>query len=126
VDQKDPDLIGDDTIVAKGAASMVAKEQQAVRRTEYMNMVAQNGIYTQIVGTEGLRFMLREAGKPLFADIDKIIPEKPMPIQQPMPPQMAGETPGQNAPMPNAATLLPGGMPAGGAENREFTNYSGR
>lgn len=90
-----PELEGDIRIVARGATSVMAREQLALRRSEFLQATA-NPLDMQILGPDGRAYMLREQAKGLELDTDRIIG-----AQQPMMPQMMGQ-PGQ----PGA-----GGMP---------------
>lgn len=73
---QDPDLIGDVRIVARGAASLVAKETAAVRRNEFLQMVLQSPQVLQLVGMPGLAELLRDAATPLQMNIDRILPTR--------------------------------------------------
>ena len=74
----DMELKGDVNIVADGAESLVRKQQQQQRQNEFLNIVASNPIFAQIVGQEGLAYMLREVAKTLGLDTDKIVPALPI------------------------------------------------
>ena len=78
----DPDLIGDVRVVAKGAASLVARETAAVRRNEFLQLVLNSPVVTQIVGMPGLAELLRDAAKPLQMNIDRILPTREQVEQQ--------------------------------------------
>lgn len=69
------DLIGDVTVVAKGSTSLIAKEQQAVRRNEFLANT-NNPTDLQILGAKGRREVLREAAESLELDLDKIFDEE--------------------------------------------------
>lgn len=70
----DDELKGDIKIVAKGANSVAAKEAAAMRRNEYLTIVAGNPILSQIVGPEGLGALLREGAKGLDMNPDDVVP----------------------------------------------------
>lgn len=70
---EDPELKGDVQIVARGASSLVNKENAQVRRNEFLQITA-NPIDMQIVGVEGRAAVLREAAKNLDMDPDKVVP----------------------------------------------------
>jgi len=96
---EDPELKGDVQIVARGAASLVAKESAQVRRNEFLAATA-NPIDMQIVGVEGRAALLRESAKNLDMNADKIVPPpevlklRQMVAQQAMQPQLPqGPTP---------------------------------
>lgn len=101
-----PELEGDIRIVARGATSVMAREQLAMRRSEFLAATS-NPIDMQIMGPDGRAYMLREQAKGLELDTDRIISSKP-----PAPPQMQGQ-PGQ----PGAGEMpgqpgQPGSQPA--------------
>lgn len=70
---EDPDLKGDVEIVARGAASLINKENAQVRRNEFL-MSTMNPVDIQIMGVEGRAAVLREAAKNLDMDVDKVVP----------------------------------------------------
>lgn len=74
--EKDPELKGDVKIVARGASGLIQKEQAQVRRNEFLGIVGQSPVFSQIVGEEGLAALLREAAKSLGMDVDKIVPSE--------------------------------------------------
>lgn len=76
--ETDPELKGDIMIVAKGAEGMMQREQAQVRRNEFLNIVGQNQVFSQIVGPNGIAALLREAAKTLGMDVDKIVPSEEM------------------------------------------------
>jgi hypothetical protein len=69
------DLICDNKIVAKGSSSMIAKEQQAVRRTEFLAATA-NPFDMQVLGPDGRRFLLKEAAKSQDIDVSELFPDE--------------------------------------------------
>lgn len=73
-EELDEDLIGDVKVVAKGSSSMIAKEQQAVRRTEFMGMT-NNPVDVQIMGLKGRKYLLDETAKSLEIDRDELFEE---------------------------------------------------
>jgi hypothetical protein len=122
-------LIADYKIVAKGSSSLIAKEQQAMRKTEFLQMT-QNPIDLSIMGIEGRKYLLKDAGKALEIDVDKAFPAAPP--QSPMAPAvpgmapgaMPGMMPGVPAPQLGAAqqTLNPAGEPVAGQDFNTFQN----
>lgn len=74
----DPELKGDVNIVVRGAANMIQKQQQQQRLNEFLNITASNPLIFQIIGPEGLAYMLREIAKTIGMDTDKIVP--PLPV----------------------------------------------
>lgn len=69
-----PELEGDIRIVARGAVSVMAREQLALRRGEFLAATA-NPFDMQIVGLEGRAYLLRELAKGLDLDTDRIVPD---------------------------------------------------
>ncbi len=67
-------LVGDYKVVARGSSSLIAKEQQSMRRNEFMR-ATQNPIDLQIMGAEGRRYLLKDTAKSLELDVDKVVPE---------------------------------------------------
>jgi len=68
-------LIPDMRVVAKGSSSLIAREQQAVRRSEFLQ-ATNNPVDIKIIGTEGRRELLKEVARALEIDVDKVIPDK--------------------------------------------------
>lgn len=108
-------LVADLKIQAKGSSSLIAKEQQAVRRGEFLRDTA-NPFDAPIVGVEGRKYMLKERARALELDPDKAVPDAPSP---PTPggaviPLSASSSPGPPQPL-NAA-----GEPVAGKDFRLF------
>ncbi len=72
---KDPELVGDVNIVAKGAQALVVKEAEAIRRTEFLTLVLNSPVAQQIVGLNGTAELLRDAARNLSGNVDKIVPD---------------------------------------------------
>ncbi|MBF0516515.1 MAG: hypothetical protein HQK97_05270 [Nitrospirae bacterium] len=68
------DDVPDLRIIAKGTSSLIAKEQQAIRRSEFLQ-ATNNPVDMQIIGTDGRRQLLREVARALELDVNKIVPE---------------------------------------------------
>ncbi|MCI4624776.1 MAG: hypothetical protein L3V56_02330 [Candidatus Magnetoovum sp. WYHC-5] len=66
--------VPDVKIVAKGASSLIAREQQAMRRTEFLQ-ATNNPVDVEIMGLEGRRHLLREIAQSLEVDVDKVVPK---------------------------------------------------
>lgn len=75
---EDPDLKGDIKIVARGATSLMMKENAQQRRNEFLQIALSNEIVHKVVGMEGIAVMLRETAKTLDLNTDKIVP--PLPV----------------------------------------------
>ncbi len=70
----DPDLKGDVNIVARGAVSLMIKEQAQMRQNQFLQIALSNPITQQIVGVEGIAELLRQAAKTLDLNPDNIVP----------------------------------------------------
>ena len=70
----DPDLKGDINIVASGAEALMAQEQSAQRRNEFLQMATSNQVIQNVVGMEGIAAVLREVAKGLGMNTDDIVP----------------------------------------------------
>lgn len=73
----DPELKGDVNVVARGALSLMVKEQAQVRRAEFLARTA-NPFDMQIMGAEGRAYVLRETARSLDMDTDKVVPSLSM------------------------------------------------
>ena len=73
---QDPDLIGDVQIVARGAMALVVKEAEAVRRQEFLNIVLQSPLASEIVGKPGAAELLRDMAKHLNMNVDRVVPTR--------------------------------------------------
>lgn len=70
----DPDLKGDVDIVARGASSILEKEQAQQRRNEFLTVALNSPAAQQVVGMEGIAELLRQAAGTLDMNVDKIVP----------------------------------------------------
>lgn len=86
------DTLGDIKIVAKGSTSMIAKEQQAVRRNEFL-INTNNPTDLQILGLTGRSELLKMAADSMELDVDKIFSEEAATAMQPLLPQGAAPPP---------------------------------
>lgn len=73
---EDPDIVGDVQILAKGASSLVVKEAEAIRRNEFLQMVLNSPVASQIVGNRGAAELLRDAAGNLNINVDKVVPNR--------------------------------------------------
>ncbi|MBF0591194.1 MAG: hypothetical protein HQL02_03810 [Nitrospirae bacterium] len=71
---QDDSMVPDVKVVAKGSSSLIAKEQQAIRRSEFLR-TTNNPVDMAIIGQEGRRHLLREVARALEMDVEKIIPD---------------------------------------------------
>ncbi len=70
----DEALKGDVRIVARGAGLLIVKEQAQVRKNEFLNIVASNPVFADIIGEEAMASLLREAAKGLDMDLNQVVP----------------------------------------------------
>jgi hypothetical protein len=70
----DPDLKGDVNIVARGAVSLIIKEQAMQRQNQFLQIALSSPIAQQVVGIEGIAELLRQAAKTLDLNPDNIVP----------------------------------------------------
>lgn len=123
----DPYIKGDFKIVSRGALGVLVKENLQVRRNEFLNLVITNPIASNVIGEEGIAYLLREIAQHLEMDTDRLVPTTEMlrfkqrqaqakaqamaaqgldPNGQPLP----------QAPPPTSQEQLPGGMQPGGPQ----------
>jgi hypothetical protein len=117
----DDSIKGDSYVLARGSTSLIAKEQQQMRKTEFLAMTA-NPIDSQIIGPEGRAELLRDIVTSFDIPTDKIIPNREqlvMKAQQAMMAQMqAGGVPPQAG--GGGGAMMPDGSPAGGGDSNLF------
>jgi hypothetical protein len=123
--EPDPQYQGDVRIVAQGSKAALEKEQQQVRRLEFLNILLHPTIL-QIIGLPGLAYILREIGGGMGMDADDFIPSpedieraeqiaQMMQQQQQQPPALPpGAGPGQSP------ELAPDGAQMGGRDEALF------
>lgn len=104
------EYIGDMRIQARGSMIVMAKQQEAVRLTEFMRATA-NPIDAQIQGMQGRRYLQMETAKRMHLDPDRLIPDEDM--LQPLPGAQ-----NEQAPAPGERNLDEAGQPVQGVENR--------
>jgi hypothetical protein len=109
-------LIPDHKIVAQGAISLLAKEQQAQRRIEFLQMT-NNPTDVGIMGPDGRRYLLKTTARSLELDENRIVPEHQDMNQGGL--MMGPDQQGQTQPNPTA-TLDQAGNPAQGQDVRQF------
>jgi hypothetical protein len=73
---QDPDLIGDVQIVAQGAMSLVVKEAESVRKTEFLRLVLESPVAQEIVGLPGTAELMRDLAGNLNSNIDRLVPSR--------------------------------------------------
>ena len=118
----DPELKGDVAIHAEGASALVMKQQQQQRQNEFLNIVCTNPMLTQLIGPEGIAFMLREAIKQMGFDADRIVPAPAI-----LKAKMAEQQMAQMAQMQAAQMAQAQGQPqAGGSSAKPSTPFDQR
>ena len=70
----DPDLKGDVYIVARGAVSLIVKEQAQVRQNQFLQIALTSPMAQQVIGIEGIAELLRQGAKTLDLNPDRIVP----------------------------------------------------
>lgn len=70
----DPDLKGDVNIIARGATSLVVKEQAQARQNQFLQIALSSPIAQQVVGIDGIAALLRQSAKTLDLNPDDIVP----------------------------------------------------
>ena len=113
---------------------MIAKEQQSVRRAEFLR-VTENQIDYNLMGPDGRRYLLKDTARALELDADKAVPDLPavspqgglVPAQlnpappapgngEPPAPPMQPASPPRPVAAPRPRTLGPGGEPVAGQD----------
>ncbi len=116
---KDPDLIGDVQIMARGAMSLVVKEAEAVRKTDFLRLVLESPVAQQIVGLPGTAELLRDLAGNLNTNIDRLVPSREdVEKQQAVAQQLAMQQ--QNAAQ-EAANIQEDGAPVGGRQDNTIS-----
>ena len=137
----DDSIKGDSQVEPKGAIQLATKEQENVRRMEFLQATA-NPADMQIVGIPGRAAILREVAKGLNMPVDDIIPSKEK-LEQMQEEQKAQQEAQQQAQMqaqqqanaprnvviskggaPAPAPTFPGGAPKGGQDANTVSNQT--
>jgi hypothetical protein len=120
---------------------MMEKEQMMIRQMEFMNMLAKNPIYMDIVGRLGLAKFLRKTVRALGVSPDEVIPTDEQLMardlmqqraqEQALTQQQAQPGNGMNGminPVPDEAprNLMPDGQPVGGLDSSLFMQNGNR
>jgi hypothetical protein len=119
----DQDLKGDVDIVARGASSILEKEQAQQRRNEFLQIALNSPVAQQVVGMEGIAELLRQAASTLDMNVDKIVPSaETMKIKQAQANQQQAMA--QAAELTNQQQGNPqqGGTPTAGPGGAELMN----
>ena len=70
----DDDLKGDVNIVAHGALNLAQREMQQQRLNEFLNIALSNPMVNQLVGPQGVAYLLRQVVDKLGLESNKILP----------------------------------------------------
>ena len=116
----DPDqsIKGDLKAKAKGSSSMVAKEQQMIRRGEFLAQT-NNPVDLQIMGLEGRATMLRESVKSFDIPVDDVVPDRETIVMKAKAAAMQAMQENQGA-LPGPQSTDQAGNPAGGQDAALF------
>ena len=117
----DPDLIGDVQIVATGAMSLVVKEAEAVRKTDFLRLILESPVAQQIVGLPGTAELLRDLAGNLNTNVDRLVPSREdVQKQQELAQQQALMMQEMQA-QQQAAQLQEDGTPKGGRQDNTMS-----
>jgi len=118
----DPDLIGDVQIVATGAMSLVVKEAEAVRKTDFLRLVLESPVAQQIVGLPGTAELLRDVAGNLNTNIDRLVPSREdVQKQQDLAQQQQQQQMMQEQQQQQSAQLQEDGTPMGGRQDNTMS-----
>jgi len=122
--EDDPNIKGDSQVRARGSMVLMQKEQQQVRRREFLDGT-NNPTDLQIMGLDGRAAVLREVAKSLEMPIDKIVPdpEKMKRLMQMMRSSQV-QAPNTGTPENASQTLDASGAPVAGQDTRLFNEPS--
>jgi hypothetical protein len=70
----DPALKGDIQIVARGVSGLLAKEAAQQRRNEFLNIALNSPVAQNIIGPEGVAYLLRTMADTLEMNRDELVP----------------------------------------------------
>jgi hypothetical protein len=125
----DPELIGDVQVIARGATSLVVKEAEAVRKTEFLRLVLESPVAQQIVGLPGTAELLRDLAGNLNTNIDRLVPSREevqkqqelAAMQQQQQAEMQMQMQQQQMAQEQAANLQEDGTEMGGRQDNNFS-----
>ena len=117
----DPDLIGDVQIVARGAMSLVVKEAESVRKTEFLRLVLESPVAQQIVGLPGTAELLRDLAGNLNTNVDRLVPSREDVQKQQAMAQQQQQEMMQMQQMQEAAQLQEDGTQMGGRQDNTMS-----
>jgi phosphohistidine phosphatase SixA len=119
----DKELKGDINVVARGVSGLLAKEAAQMRRNEFLQVALSSPVAQQIIGPEGIAYLLRQMASTLEMNPDDLVPTDDvvkarimkMQQEQMMAAQGAPGAPGGQGPQMQApadpSAQLPGGAP---------------
>lgn len=115
---EDDSIKGDVMVKAKGSRTLIAKEQMAIRRNEFLQQTA-NPLDFQIMTPQGRAEVLRAAAASLELEVDKVVPDQ---VMQQMQQAMMAEVPQPGMPQqPGMGQELdPAGNPVAGQDMALF------
>jgi hypothetical protein len=117
----DPDLIGDVQIVATGAMSLVVKEAEAVRKTDFLRLVLESPVAQQIVGLPGTAELLRDLAGNLNTNVDRLVPSREDVQKQQDQAQQQAMMMQEMQQQQQAAQLQEDGTPMGGRQDNTMS-----
>lgn len=112
-----PEWSGDIRVIARGASSLMMREQAQIRRIEFLGQTA-NPFDLQIMGIEGRAEVLREVAKSLDMPTNNIVPDRDTLMERQMLEQQAAMMQQQAALPPAGREADLSGAVAGGADAR--------
>lgn len=117
----DPTIKGELRPIAKGAAALLARDTEQLRRRELLQATL-NPLDAQIIGVEGRKELLRETFKAAGMPVEKILPDRlTMELamaNMPQPYELLGRT-GPNSPGGSPAGMTGGGGTPAAAETTD-------
>lgn len=122
----DPNYRGDARVIARGATSLLAKEQRQVRLIELLQLVFSSPVGLQIVGMDGGAELLKEAVRGMDVGVEDIFPSRHE-LQKKeflMNMMQQGQFPGQAPPEKQPQTDHAGAV-AGGRDANQFQGARG-
>jgi hypothetical protein len=72
----DPELVGDVHVLARGATSLIAKEMDAARKMEFLQILLNSPAAQQITGAQGIAELLRDLAKNFDINVDRLVPDR--------------------------------------------------
>ncbi len=116
-------LVGDFKCKATGSSSLIAKEQQAVRRAEFLK-TTQNQFDFALMGADGRKYLLKDTARALELDAEKAVPDTPA-VNPQDGPEVEQQTPGKE-PAPGNKPKAPQPKNKPRTLNRAGDSHGGR